>query len=264
MDAPSDPSDPHDLQSLRAALAARDAELAAARAELAETRAELEDFFRVASHDLRAPLRHLKAFGQLLRERVEDLGRDPETLSFLDTMEQSAQQLARMVDGLLELSRIGRAPLVPQPLDVAALVQEARGALALLPQPVAWQVAADIPRSQGDPALVRLALQHLLANAVKFSAKRAAPAIAVGWQPGADGQFEIVVRDNGAGFNPAAAGKLFGVFERLHSNSEFDGLGIGLAAVRRIAQRHGGTAQAEGQRDAGCTVRFSLPAAAPA
>ena len=262
MDAPSEPHD--DTAALRAALAARDAELAATRAELAETRAELEDFFRVASHDLRAPLRHLKAFGQLLRERVEDLGRDPETLGFIDTMEQSAQQLARMVDGLLELSRIGRAPLVPQPLDVAALVQEARRALVLPPQPVAWQVAADIPPCQGDPALVRLALQHLLSNAVKFSGKRPAPQIAVGWQPGAEGLVEIVVRDNGAGFNPASAGKLFGVFERLHSTSEFDGLGIGLAAVRRIAQRHGGTAQAEGQRDAGCTVRFSLPAAAPA
>ncbi|MCS4510462.1 sensor histidine kinase [Xylophilus ampelinus] len=257
MDAPSAPPEPRDLQALRAALAARDAELAAVRAEL-------EDFFRVASHDLRAPLRHLKAFGQLLRERVEDLGRDPETLSFLDTMERSAQQMARMVDGLLELSRIGRAPLVPQPLDVAALVQEARQALALPPQPVAWRVAADIPRCLGDPVLVRLALQHLLSNAVKFSAKRPAPEIAVGWQLGGEGQIEIVVRDNGAGFNPAAAGKLFGVFERLHSSAEFDGLGIGLAAVRRIAQRHGGTAQAEGQRDAGCTVRFSLPAVVPA
>lgn len=251
------------MQALRAALAAREAELAATRAELAETRAELEDFFRVASHDLRAPLRHLKAFGQLLRERVDDLGRDPETLSFLDTMEQSAQQLGRMVDGLLELSRIGRAPLVPQPLDVAALVQEARQALVPPPRSVAWQVAADIPTCRGDPALVRLALQHLLSNAVKFSAKRATPEIAVGWQPGAEGRVEIVVRDNGAGFNPAAAGKLFGVFERLHSTSEFDGLGIGLAAVRRIAQRHGGTAWAEGQRDVGCTVCFSLPAATP-
>ncbi|XAH22825.1 ATP-binding protein [Xylophilus sp. GW821-FHT01B05] len=239
-------------------------DVAALQAELAAARAELEDFFRVASHDLRAPLRHLKAFGGLLRERLEDLGSDDEALSFLANMEQSTALMGRMVDGLLGLSRIGRAPLTVLPLDLAALAAEVRDGLQAeaAGRNVAWHIAPDLPACQGDPALLRQLLQHLLGNALKFTRRQPAAQIAVGWQRGTQGAAEIFVRDNGAGFNPAAAGRLFGVFERLHGTSEFEGLGLGLAAVRRIAERHGGSVRAEGALDAGCTVYVRLAAAA--
>jgi len=248
---------PPDAAALQAALAAREAELSAARAEL-------EDFFRVASHDLRAPLRHLKAFGGLLRERLHDLGGDAEALEFLATMDQSTALMGRMVDGLLMLSRIGRAPLTMLPLDLAALAAEVRDGLQAeaAGRSVNWQIAPDLPACQGDPALVRQLLQHLLGNALKFTRRQAVAQIAVGWHPAAGGAAEFFVRDNGAGFNPAAAGRLFGVFERLHGTAEFEGLGLGLAAVRRIAERHGGSARAEAAPDAGCTVyvQWGVPA----
>ncbi len=242
-----------EAEALRAALARCTAERDAARAEM-------EDFFRAASHDLRAPLRHLGAFGGLLRERVRDLGGDAEALEYLGAMDDAVGQLGRMVDGLLELSRVGRAPLLLQPVDLGALVTEARSALepACAGRTIRWELGPFAPCT-GDVALLRDLLGRLLSNAVKFTRQTPQAVIAVRAEPAGD-RVQLQVRDNGAGFNPAQAGRLFGIFERLHSVSAFEGTGIGLAVVRRIAERHGGCVAADGAPQAGCTVHVTLPA----
>jgi len=223
-------------------------------------RADLDDLFRAISHDLRAPVRHLGAFGLMLRERLGEIGGDGEALSCLDAMDDATQNLGRMIDGVLELSRIARTPLLRQPLDLSALVDEARLHLAAQAQgrAVDWTVAGDWPATEGDAALVRELLELLLANALKFTRKKPVATIAVGWRRAADGRVEYTVADNGAGFNPASAEGLFGIFKRLHPQSEFEGLGVGLAGARQIVERHGGRIAADAAPHAGCTVRFTL------
>ena len=247
---------PGDASGLAALLAQRDAELLAVRAEQ-------EEFFRVASHDLRAPLRHIAAFGGLLQERIDALGGDAEAGEFLAAVRRSGEQLTRMVDGLLELSRIGRAPMQLAPVDIAALAREAQaGLLARQGQRIVdWQLVAEAPAFTGDAVLLRQLLAHLLDNALKFTRRQAAPVIRLECRGQADGAVRVQVSDNGAGFRSEAAGRLFGVFERLHPASEFEGTGIGLAAARRIVERHGGRIAASGAPEAGCVVTIVLPPA---
>jgi len=223
-------------------------------------RADLDDLFRAISHDLRAPVRHLGAFGLMLRERLGELGGDGEALSCLDAMDEATQNLGRMIDGVLELSRIARTPLLRQPLNLSELVAEARQSLARQAEGrvVEWSVAQDWPDCDGDAALVRELFERLLSNALKFTRKKPVATIAVGWHRAADGRVEFTIRDNGAGFNPASAEGLFGIFKRLHPQSEFEGLGVGLAGARQIVERHGGRIAADAAPHAGCTVRFNL------
>ncbi|WP_394787948.1 ATP-binding protein [Rhodoferax sp.] len=223
----------------------------------AALQAELEHFVRNVSHDLRAPLRHITAYAPLVREMLTE-GEDPSPC--LDTLEQSARNMSRMVDALLELSRLSRIALQPAVLPTAGLVDEARRELAAeaAGRLIDWQFPADWPEVQADAALLRQVWRHLLSNALKFTRPRAQAQIALGWEQGAD---EVVfwVRDNGVGFNPAASATMFDLFQRLHVASEFEGAGVGLALARQIVLRHGGSMQAQGLVDAGCTVRFSLP-----
>lgn len=232
------------------------------RRELAQARAALEDFTYSVSHDLRAPLRHVNAYVQILQEDMAELGR-PDLLAHLDTVSQAARQMGWQIDALLELSRLNRVELQCERFDAGPLVREVCAALAPTPdgRALEWQVASDLPALRGDTALIRQALTHLLSNALKFSAPRRLARINIDWQAQADGWCALTVGDNGVGFNPRYGAKLFQAFQRLHSVREFEGLGMGLALTRRIVERHGGAVWAEGVPDGGCRVSFTLPLA---
>lgn len=246
------------LEQMRALLHERDR-------ELTELRAAQEEFLRAVSHDLRAPLRHITSYGPLVAELLQDAGLQGEALAeaqeFLSTMDQSARRMGRMLDGLLALSRIVHAPLLRQPVALAALAHEVQATLAAQVQgrAVQWHIAPDLPSVQGDAALLRQLLTELLGNALKFTRGRDPARIAIVGERGAGGSVTLRVQDNGAGFNPAQAAGLFGVFQRLHREAEFEGVGTGLAAVRAIAQRHGGEASATAAPGAGCSVSVRLP-----
>ncbi len=248
-----------------------DSETARLREELAQAREALEDLRHTVSHDLRAPLRHVRSF---IRIAQEDLGNaaPPDVASHLRTAAEAADQLGRMFDALLELSTLGRHVMEPACLSLGPLVDEAcrlaeaaapvRAAEgASSPPPVAWSIAPDFPSVQADPVLVTQILQRLLDNALKFTRHAPQPTIEVGWRLLGDGWCEIHVRDNGVGFEQRFAGRLFQVFQRLHSPRDFEGLGSGLAYVRQAVERHGGHVRADGERRPGCEVAFSLPLA---
>ena len=245
--------------ALRALLAWRDL-------QWAQQAAAQDEWVHAVSHDLRAPLRHITSYGPLVRELLEEAqGLEPEArqeaLAFLGTMDQSARRMGRMLDGLLALARIDRAPLRLQAVDLGALIEQARAPLAaaLQGRAVQWQVASALPTVQGDAALLRALFDALLSNALKFTQGRAPACIAVGAERAADGACTLWVQDNGVGFNPAQANGLFGIFQRLHRESEFEGVGTGLALVRAVARRHGGQVQAASAPGEGCTVRVSWP-----
>jgi light-regulated signal transduction histidine kinase (bacteriophytochrome) len=180
----------------------------------------------------------------------------------LTTIADSAGRMGQLIDDLLTFARIGRAELKQAnvALDelVADTVKELRAHTTH--RKIAW-VIHPLPHVQADPALLRMVFVNLIANAVKFTGQRSAARIEIGASPGGPGETVIFVRDNGAGFDPVYAGKLFGVFQRLHSQSEFEGTGIGLANVERIVRRHGGRVWAEGAVDHGATFSFSIPTA---
>jgi two-component system, OmpR family, sensor kinase len=230
------------------------AEIEALRNALAAARAELQDFTYTVSHDLRADLRHILAFAEIVQE---DAGPqlDAEARSHLATITNAARHMGVLMDGLMAYSRLGAVELRIEAVPVRPVVMEICAALQVrYPQRVLeWRVAEDLPTVQADAALLRQALEHVLGNAVKFTAARDVALIAVE----CDG-VAIVVRDNGVGFNPAAQSKLFHVFGRLHSQREFDGIGMGLALTHKIVQRHGGTVSALALADGGCCVRIAL------
>ena len=219
---------------------------------------ELEAFTYSVSHDLRAPLRHVAGFADLLRARLTDT--DPMAQRYLQTIIGATARMAEMIDKLLALSRVGRGEMRPAAVDLGELVDEVREELApaLNGRKVEWRIGL-LPVVRGDRALLRGALQNLLDNAVKFTAGRT-PAVIEVSAAGDAREHEIVVRDNGAGFDMRYVGKLFGVFQRLHAPGEFEGTGIGLASVRRIISRHGGRVWAEGSPGAGAEFHFTLPA----
>jgi two-component system OmpR family sensor kinase len=233
------------------------------RRELQQARAALEDFTYSVSHDLRASLRHVNAYVQIIQEDLGELA-GADIRAHLDTVSQAAAQMGLQIDALTELSRLARVELQPSTLDVGQLLGDVRAALAPAPDghELEWDVAPDFPALQGDAELVRQLLTHLLSNAIKFSAPRPVARIRVGWQAHGSGWCALTVSDNGVGFNPQYVAKLFHPFQRLHRVREFAGLGMGLALVRKIVERHGGSAWAEGVPDAGCSVSFTLPLAA--
>ncbi len=225
--------------------------------QLESANRELEAFSYSVSHDLRAPLRHVDGFANLLQKQagaaLDDQGR-----RFLATISESARRMGRLIDDLLSFSRMGRAhmqlALVDQDALVATVVREGR-----YPATVTWQIAP-LPRVHGDHSMLRQVWSNLIDNAVKYSGKVAQPRIEIGSQSdAATGEVVFFVRDNGAGFDMRYASKLFGVFQRLHGITEFEGTGIGLANVRRIVARHGGRTWAKGELGRGATFYFSLP-----
>ena len=226
-------------------------------AQLETANKELEAFSYSVSHDLRAPLRHISGFSQLL---MEEFGStlDPNAQQYLERIQAGAQKMGVLVDELLNLARVGRHALRLQPTQLNAMVAEV---IAIL-QPdyegrqVEW-IIADLPTVACDPVLVKQIFQNLLANALKFTRPRARAVIEVSHKK-EDGQPVFMVRDNGVGFSMKYVDKLFGVFQRLHRAEEFEGTGIGLVTVQRIVRKHGGQVWAEGELDKGAAFYFTL------
>lgn len=238
---------------------------AAAEAELARLRAAHQDLLRAISHDLRAPLRHITAFAPLLREILEPAALPPtereEALEFLGTMEQAGQRMGRMIDALLGLSRIQGATLRLESVDLQRLLAQVQDEVAGAAQgrAIDWQIPPQLPSMQADEALLHLLLKELLANAIKFTRPRPAPRIVVACVRDATGLCCLSVQDNGVGFPMAQSKGLFGLFQRLHPEREFEGVGGGLALVAAIAARLGGSVSAQAEPGEGCTVVLRWP-----
>lgn len=232
-------------------------------AQLEAINKELESFSYSVSHDLRAPIRHILGFAQIVLESARTL---PEDLAgHLRRIEAAARKMNQLIDDLLAFSRTGQQDLVRAPVSLAALVAEVRARLAAegASPRIQWEIGM-LPEVEADSALLGIVLYNLIGNAVKYSSKRDDPVIRVDGVTLASGETEVVVSDNGAGFDMAYADKLFGVFSRLHSDKEFSGTGVGLATVRRIVERHGGQVRARGETGRGAEFRFTLPGPAQA
>jgi signal transduction histidine kinase len=232
-------------------------------AQLQAVNRELESFSYSISHDLRAPLRHIDGFAQLLSRRMADK-LDDTGRHYLDTVTSSARRLGVLIDELLVFSRMGRAEMRRSEVATRPLIDEILRELQHETQgrQIEWTIGA-LPAMTGDPVMLRQVWSNLLGNALKYSRKRTIAQIAITHRLDPVEGHIFAVRDNGAGFEMEYAGKLFGVFQRLHEASEFEGTGIGLANVRRIVERHGGRVWAEGRPNEGATFSFSLPANLP-
>ncbi len=232
--------------------------------QVSEVNRELEAFSYSVSHDLRAPLRHTAGFADKLQRHLGEAA-DEKSRHYLGVISTSAKRMSHLIDDLLVYSRLGRSALRLQSVDMQTLVQDTRSMLDAnlkLDQPernVEWRIGP-MPVVVGDENMLRQVWLNLLGNAVKYSAQRQPATIEVSHAYDADRNHLFTVRDNGAGFDMAYAGKLFGVFQRLHSATEFPGTGIGLATVRRVASRHGGRVWAEGRPDEGASFFLLLPA----
>jgi signal transduction histidine kinase len=234
-------------------------ELAKRAVDLQVANKELEAFAYSVSHDLRAPLRHVVGYAELLQKHAAST-LDDKSDRYLKTILEAAKRMGNLIDDLLGFSRIGRAEtnkvavnleqLVAQ--VVAELAQDARG------RDIAWKIGS-LPMCYGDRAMLKMVFVNLLSNAVKFTRQRSRTEIEVGCTHQENNQIKIFVRDNGAGFDMRYVNKLFGVFQRLHLAEEFEGTGIGLATVQRIVHRHGGTVWAEGAVDQGATFYLTFP-----
>jgi PAS domain S-box-containing protein len=244
----------HELEQLNAHLEQR---VSDRTAELEASNRELEAFSYSVSHDLRAPLRAVNGFAQILldehAEGLTDKGRH-----HLGTICEGAQKMGRLIDDLLAFSRLNRAPLKKQTVDTTRLV---RGVLEdLLPQKDVRQVEVamgPLPVCEADPDLLRQVWVNLLSNALKYTQKREVSRVEIGSIPGGTGTVYFV-RDNGTGFEMRYVHKLFGVFQRLHRSEDYEGTGVGLAIVQRIIHRHGGRVWAEGEPNKGATFYFTL------
>jgi len=224
--------------------------------ELTAVNSELETFTYTVSHDLRAPLRQIDGFSRILLEEGKAWSAD--TRHYLDRIREGSAKMGRMVDELLSLARIGRQPLIVRPVELSSIVAEILRELQpeLEGRPVEWQIG-ELPTALCDPVLIRNVFANLLSNALKFTRTRPRALIQVG-QVDRDGRSVVFVRDNGVGFNMRYSNKLFGVFQRLHRQDEFEGTGVGLATVQRIVHKHGGEVWAESEPDRGATFYFTL------
>jgi signal transduction histidine kinase len=219
---------------------------------------ELEAFNYSIAHDLRAPLRHISSFAHILEEECGDkLG--PEEQRYLKKIFESTSRMDQLINDLLNFSRIGRTELTKQVIDLKKLVhsviEDHRPEIA--DRDVIWHVDS-LPKVYADPAMLKQVLTNLISNGLKYSSSRDSSEITIGYKEEDDREI-IFVRDNGVGFDARYVDKLFGVFQRLHSDHEFEGTGIGLANVKRIINRHGGEVWAEGAIGEGATFSFSLP-----
>jgi light-regulated signal transduction histidine kinase (bacteriophytochrome) len=226
-------------------------------AELVAANRELDAFSYSVSHDLRAPLRAIDGYARMLEEdfsaRLDDEGQ-----RLLGVVRSSARQMGRLIDDLLEFSRLGRREPAKGDFGMEGLVREVVGQLAP-GAPAALIEVGELPAAPADRSLLRQVWLNLIGNAIKYSGRRPDPRIEISGRR-EPGETVYCVRDNGAGFDMRYAQRLFGVFQRLHSPEEFPGTGIGLALVQRIVVRHGGRVWAEARPGAGAAFHFSLPA----
>jgi len=249
-------------QELEARVLARTHELKRANDQLAQSNHELESFSFSISHDLRAPLRNINGFAELLSRRVSERLASEER-RYLETVITEASRLGSLIQSLLNFSRLSFSSLHLEevPLDrlVGAIIEQARASEP--ERAVEWRTGP-LPVVHGDAALLRQVLENLILNSLKFTRGRGPAVIEVQVEepsPAHPGEQVVHVSDNGVGFDPKYVDKLFGVFQRLHGTSDFEGTGIGLANVRRIIQRHGGRVWATGEPGKGARFSFSLP-----
>jgi PAS domain S-box-containing protein len=232
--------------------------------QVSDVNRELEAFSYSVSHDLRAPLRHIAGFADKLRRHLGD-GLDDKGQHYIQVIGGSAKRMSGLIDDLLVYSRLGRSALRLQAVDMQSLVEETRAMLdanVALENPghhVQWRIGP-MPVLVADENMLRQVWGNLLGNAVKYSMGSEPAVVTVDHRQETDGEHVFTVADNGAGFDMAYAGKLFGVFQRLHSPSEFTGTGIGLASVKRVVTRHNGRIWAEAEPGKGATFHFTLPA----
>ena len=221
--------------------------------------AQLEAFSYSVSHDLRAPLRHVVGFVELL-QREAGSSLSVKSLGHMKTISKSAKRMGDLIDDLLAFSQIGRSEVKKTEVNLDELVRETLGDFQAETKErnIVWTIHA-LPTVRADRALLRLVLVNLISNALKFTGARTEARIEIGCAPVGNDDTVIFIRDNGAGFDPKYTEKLFGVFQRLHSEEEFEGTGIGLANVHRIIRGHGGRTWAEGVVDGGAAFYFSLP-----
>ena len=220
---------------------------------------ELEAFSYSVSHDLRAPVRHIHGYAELLQKSASS-ALDEKSRHYLTTILDSGKQMATLIDELLSFSRMGQAEMRKINVSLDELFKEALKTLApeMNGRSIVWKIDR-LPQLYGDPTMLRLVLTNLVSNALKFTHKREDAKIEVGSMNSEQDHIVIFIRDNGVGFDMRYADKLFGIFQRLHREEEFEGTGIGLANVRRIIHRHGGRTWAEGSLNGGATFYFLLP-----
>jgi two-component system sensor kinase len=224
--------------------------------QLEETNRDLDAFGYSVSHDLRAPLRAIDGFVKIL---LEEHGRklDEDGKRVCDVISRNTIKMGRLIDDLLAFSRMGRQVLEPTRIDMGKLARSVAQEVSEPGRDIRVSVG-ELPSAFGDAALLRQVWMNLLSNAVKYTRTRAPATIEVSGRIG-DGEVVYAVADNGVGFDPRYQDKLFGVFQRLHAASEFEGTGVGLALVHRIVKRHGGWVRAEGKLDEGAMFSFGLP-----
>lgn len=244
---------PEDLRRANNELREAQAKLTRSNVELAASNEELEAFGYSVAHDLRAPLRAIHGFATILREdystKLDDEGTD-----CIDEICGSTERMGHLIDALLGLSRVTRSALRPQCVDLSAMANEVIDQLRA--GDPGRQVEVHIESGleiEADPELLHVLLENLLGNAWKFTSKSHAPRIELAKEAGG-----FLVRDNGAGFDPAYAKRMFGAFQRFHRQEDFEGTGIGLATVKRVVNRHGGRVWAEGEPNAGATFHITL------
>jgi light-regulated signal transduction histidine kinase (bacteriophytochrome) len=233
-------------------------ELAKRTGELEAINKELEAFAYSISHDLRAPLRHVAGFTELLQKNSASVLNE-KSQRYVTMILESANRMGNLIDDLLAFSRIGRAETHKVAVSLDQLVQEARSEVQQDSngRNIVWKIGA-LPAWYGDRSMLRLVFVNLLSNAVKFTRTRSEAEIEIGCSEQKQDHVVVFVRDNGVGFDMKYVNKLFGVFQRLHPPEVFEGTGIGLATVQRIVHRHGGRVWAEGVVDKGATLYFSL------
>jgi light-regulated signal transduction histidine kinase (bacteriophytochrome) len=240
-----------EIAKLNMALEQRNEDLIAANSDL-------EAFGHSVSHDLRMPLRHIHAYISMLEDSATPKLSEEECRQFR-VIRDAARRMGQLIDDLLAFSRIGRIEISKARIDNAAIVQQVIAEMQtdIKDRQIVWDIAA-LPAVNGDVNLMRQVWANLLANAIKYTRPRPQAHIKVGAVT-QDDEIIFNVSDNGVGFDPAYADRLFGVFQRLHSEKQFEGTGVGLANVRRIVQRHGGRTWAEAKLDQGASFYFSLP-----
>jgi light-regulated signal transduction histidine kinase (bacteriophytochrome) len=226
--------------------------------DLEKANKELDSFTYSISHDLRAPLRHVTGFIDMLRREVEEINNE-KARHFMDVIDQSAKRMAELIDDLLSFSRLGRTSLSIKTVDMETLLDDVmsdftgdieKGNVTIIRHP--------LPEVTGDRSMLRVVLVNLISNAIKFSSKEPEPHVEIGCEKGGSGD-DFYIRDNGAGFDMHYAERLFGVFQRLHNEKDFPGTGIGLAIVRSIIERHNGTIRAESEPGRGACFYFTIP-----
>jgi signal transduction histidine kinase len=247
------------MSEMEQRIAERTIELHRRSAGLDVLNRELESFLHSVAHDLRSPLITIDGFTQVLLEnhadQLDETGR-----GHLDRISAGARRMHRLINDLLELSKVVRAPTQTASVDLSRIATEIVGRLReSAPERSVSLLIADKLVVEGDPALLRIALENLLANAWKFTSKTANARIEFGSRLDRSGRRAFFIRDNGAGFDPRHAANLFSPFRRLHTEAQFPGSGIGLAMVRRIMHRHGGEVWAEAAVDRGACFYFTLP-----